>query len=37
VQLNDNVSSLNISIGYRFDPPNKVKDAFETIHQKTGL
>jgi hypothetical protein len=37
VQLNDNVSSLNISIGYRFDPPKKVKDAFETIHQKTGL
>ncbi len=37
VQLNDNVSSLNIVVGYRFDPPKKVKDAFETIHQKTGL
>jgi hypothetical protein len=37
VQLNDNVSSLNISIGYRFDPPKKVKEEFETIHKKTGL
>jgi hypothetical protein len=37
VQLNDNVSTLNISIGYRFDPPKKVKEEFETIHKKTGL
>jgi hypothetical protein len=37
VQFNDNVSSLNIAVGYRFDPPKKVKDAFETMHQKTGL
>nr|WP_315151690.1 DUF4421 family protein [uncultured Flavobacterium sp.] len=37
VQLNDNVSTLNVTVGYRFDPPNKVKEAFETVHQKTGL
>lgn len=37
VQLNDNISTLNIALGYRFDPPKKVKNALETIHQKTGL
>jgi hypothetical protein len=37
VQLNDNVSSLNITVGYRFDPPKKVKEVFDTVHQKTGL
>jgi hypothetical protein len=37
VQLNDNVSTLNIALGYRFDPPKKVKEVYETIHQKTGL
>ena len=37
VQLNDNVSTLNVTVGYRLDPPKKVKQAFETIHQKTGL
>jgi hypothetical protein len=37
VQLNDNVSSLNITLGYRFEPPKKVKEVFETVHQKTGI
>ena len=37
IQLNDTVSTLNITVGYRFDPPKKVKKAFETVHQKTGL
>jgi len=37
IQLNDNVSTLNVTVGYRFDPPKKVKEEFETIHQKTGL
>jgi hypothetical protein len=37
IGLNDNVSSLNFSVGYRFDPPKKVKEVFETINQKTGL
>jgi hypothetical protein len=37
IQLNDTVSTLNVTVGYRFDPPKKVKEVFETIHQKTGL
>jgi hypothetical protein len=37
VQLNDNVSTLNFTVGYRFDPPKKVKAVFEKVHQKTGL
>jgi Domain of unknown function (DUF4421) len=37
VQLNDNVSTINISLGYRFNPPKKVEKIFETVHQKTGL
>lgn len=37
IQLNDNVSTVNVTAGYRFDPPKKVKETFETIHQKTGL
>jgi hypothetical protein len=37
IQLNDNVSSLNFTVGYRFDPPKKVKEVFDTVHQKTGI
>ena len=37
IQLNDNVSTLNFTLGYRFVPPKKVKEVFETVHQKTGL
>jgi hypothetical protein len=37
IQLNDTVSTLNVTVGYRFEPPKKVKESFETIHQKTGL
>lgn len=37
IQLNDNISTLNFTVGYRFDPPKKVKEVFETVHQKTGL
>nr|WP_199000155.1 DUF4421 family protein [Flavobacterium sp. ASV13] len=36
-RLNDNVSTLKISIGYRFNPPNKVKEIYEEINEKTGL
>lgn len=36
-RLNDNISTLKISIGYRFDPPKKVKEVYEKINQKTGL
>lgn len=37
IQLNDNVSTLNVTVGYRFDPPKKVKEVFESVHQKTGI
>jgi hypothetical protein len=37
IQLNDNVSTLNFTLGYRFVPPKKVKEVFETVHQKTGF
>ncbi|SNR86469.1 DUF4421 family protein [Flavobacterium sp. ov086] len=36
-RLNDNISTLKFSIGYRFDPPNKVKEIYEKVNQKTGL
>jgi hypothetical protein len=37
VLLNDNISTLNFTVGYRFAPPKKVKEVFETVHQKTGI
>jgi hypothetical protein len=37
VQLNDNVSSLNFTVGYRFNPPKKVKEVFDAVHQKAGI
>jgi hypothetical protein len=37
IQLNDNISTLNFTLGYRFAPPKKVKEVFETVHQKTGI
>jgi len=37
VQLNDTISTINFTVGYRFDPPKKVEKVFETVHQKTGL
>lgn len=36
-RLNDNISTLKFSIGYRFDPPNKVREVYNKINQKTGL
>ncbi|GIQ58809.1 hypothetical protein Flavo103_19450 [Flavobacterium collinsii] len=36
-RLNDNISTLKLSLGYRFDPPKKVKEIYEKINQKTGL
>jgi hypothetical protein len=36
-RLNDNISTVKFSIGYRFDPPNKVKEVYEKVNQKTGL
>ena len=36
-RLNDNVSTLKFSVGYRFDPPKKVKEIYEKVNKKTGL
>ncbi|HEY6144450.1 MAG TPA: DUF4421 family protein, partial [Flavobacterium sp.] len=36
-QLNDNVSSLNIALGYRFDAPQKVKEYYDKRAKKIGL
>lgn len=36
-RLNDNISTVKFSIGYRFDPPNKVKEIYEKVNEKTGL
>ncbi|MFZ0597935.1 MAG: hypothetical protein WAM46_13215, partial [Flavobacterium sp.] len=36
-RLNDNISTVKFNIGYRFDPPNKVKEVYEKVNQKTGL
>lgn len=36
-RLNDNISTLKFSIGYRFNPPNKVKEVYEKVNEKTGL
>lgn len=36
-RLNDNISTLKLSVGYRFDPPNKVKQVYEKVNKKTGL
>jgi hypothetical protein len=36
-RLNDNIGTIKISIGYRFDAPKKVKEVYEKINQQTGL
>ena len=36
-RLNDNISTFNLSIGYRFDPPKKVKEVYDKVNQKIGL
>lgn len=36
-RLNDDIGTIRLSAGYRFDPPKKVKDVYEKINQKTGL
>ncbi|MBF4517052.1 DUF4421 family protein [Flavobacterium sp. ANB] len=36
-RLSDNISTVKISVGYRFDPPNKVKEVYEKVNQKTGF
>ncbi|RXM49287.1 hypothetical protein BOW55_01670 [Flavobacterium sp. YO12] len=36
-RLNDNVSTLKFSVGYRFDPPKKVKEVYDKVNKKIGL
>lgn len=37
IQLNDNVSSLNATLGYRFNPPRKLKEYYDKSAKKIGL
>ncbi|BFM42896.1 DUF4421 domain-containing protein [Flavobacterium sp. CFS9] len=36
-RLNDNVATLKLSAGYRFDPPKKIKEVYDKVNQKIGL
>ena len=36
-RLNDNISTLKISVGYRFDPPKKVKEVYDKVNEKIGI
>jgi hypothetical protein len=36
-RLNDNISTVRFSVGYRFDTPDKVKEIYEKVNEKTGL
>jgi len=36
-RLNDNISTFKISVGYRFDPPQQVKQVYDKVNEKIGL
>jgi len=36
-RLNDNIATVKLSIGYRFDPPKKVKEVYDNVNKKIGL
>lgn len=36
-RLDDNIVTLKFSIGYRFDPPQKVKEVYDKVNDKIGL
>lgn len=36
-RLNDNIATLKLSVGYRFDPPKKVKEIYDKVNDKMGL
>ena len=36
-RLNDNIVTLKLSAGYRFDPPKKVTEVYDKVNQKIGL
>lgn len=37
IGLNDNISTVKITAGYRFDAPKKVMQIYDKINEKTGL
>ncbi|WP_316634841.1 DUF4421 family protein [uncultured Flavobacterium sp.] len=36
-RLNDNISTLKISVGYRFNTPKKVKEVYDKVNKGIGL
>lgn len=36
-RLNDNIVTLKLSVGYRFDPPKKVEEVYDKVNEKVGL
>lgn len=36
-RLNDHIATVKLSIGYRFDPPKKVKEVYDKVNEKIGL
>ncbi|WP_276379384.1 DUF4421 family protein [Flavobacterium sp. H4147] len=36
-RLNDNIATVKLSVGYRFDPPKKVKEVYDKVNEKIGL
>lgn len=37
IQLNDEISTIKLTAGYRFDPPKKVKEYYDKTTEKIGL
>ncbi|GGD23249.1 DUF4421 family protein [Flavobacterium orientale] len=37
IRLNDQISTVKITAGYRFDPPKKVKEFYDKTAEKIGL
>ncbi|WP_321539792.1 hypothetical protein [Flavobacterium piscinae] len=37
IRLNDEISMLKITAGYRFDPPKKIKEYYDKTAEKVGL
>lgn len=36
-RLNDNITTIKLSAGYRFDPPKKVKEVYDKANEEIGL
>lgn len=36
-RLNDNIATLKLSLGYRFNPPKEVKKVYDKVNDKIGL